>query len=108
MAATRMYRGLDDFLSSDMYDDHIFLSSLLCSPREKCHRSLNVSSKKGGHPTSISGTWDTPARAIPLPRIDVEVNTVHSHSLTSQVTSHTGSLVSNMDTQVHDKSHKLV
>ena len=26
IAATRMYRGLDDFLSSDMYDDQLFLS----------------------------------------------------------------------------------
>ena len=28
IAATRMYRGLDDFLSSDVYDNSVFLSSL--------------------------------------------------------------------------------
>jgi hypothetical protein len=28
IAATRMYRGLDDFLSSDVYDNYVFLSSL--------------------------------------------------------------------------------
>jgi len=101
IAATRMYRGLDDFQSSDMYDNHLFLSSLLCSPREKCHRSLNVSSHKGGHPPLVSGTRDTPARSIPLPRIDVEMPTVHDDSLMSQV-------VGDMDTQLHDKSHELV
>jgi hypothetical protein len=28
IAATRMYRGLDDFFSSDAYDNYVFLSSL--------------------------------------------------------------------------------
>jgi hypothetical protein len=28
IAATRMYRGLDDFLSSDAYDNYAILSSL--------------------------------------------------------------------------------
>ena len=27
IAATRMYRGLDDFLSSDAYDNSVFLST---------------------------------------------------------------------------------
>jgi hypothetical protein len=36
IAATRMYRGLDDFLSTDTYENHAFLSSL-GSLRENTH-----------------------------------------------------------------------
>jgi hypothetical protein len=28
IAATRMYRGLDDFLSTETYENHVFLSSV--------------------------------------------------------------------------------
>jgi hypothetical protein len=104
IAATRMYRRLDDFLSSDMYDNRLFLYAL-CSLRES-HCSAHVPPHNGSRRISISGTWDTPAVPIPLDGIRGDVRTAHNHTVTSQAIRH--SLGSDMDRQLHDKPHELV
>jgi hypothetical protein len=89
IAATRMYRGLDDFSSSDMDSNHLFLSSLP-SVREKFHCSPHVPSNNSGHTgtISISRAWGTPATPIPLDGTEVEVHTAHNDSVTSQAIQH--------------------
>ncbi|KAH9983584.1 hypothetical protein BJV77DRAFT_286076 [Russula vinacea] len=81
IAATRMYRGLDDFLSSDV--SHV--------------------SHNGGRRVIDSG-----ARTVPnqLDGIVVNVHTTQTHSLTSHAIR--PSLGSDMDKQLQDKPHELV
>lgn len=102
IAATRMYRGLDDFLSSDMYEYHLLFSSLR-SLREKSDCSSHRTPHNGGPRMSVSGAW-VPAVPIPLDGT-VDVRTPHSHSLTSQAIRH--SMGSNTDRTLHDKPHEL-
>jgi hypothetical protein len=85
MAATRMYRALDDALSSN---------------------TLHVPPYNGGRSIPISGTWGAPAVPITLDGIRVDVHTTHNPSLTSQAIRH--SLSSNMDGQPQDKPHELI
>jgi len=78
ISATRMYRSLSDFGSSDvyMYDILSFLSSLrsLCGRR---HCSSDHSLPVRGQPMSmIRGTGAT---RTPLPCIQVAVHTTHEH-----------------------------
>jgi hypothetical protein len=98
IAATRMYRGLDDFLSSDVYDNSVFLSSL----DSQFHCSSHVS-HNGGRRVIDSG-----ARTVPnqLDGIVVNVHTTQTHSLTSHAIR--PSLGSDMDKQLQDKPHELV
>jgi hypothetical protein len=81
IAATRMYRGLDDFLSSDTYDNHLFLSSLR-SLHEKIHCSSHVppitvvaesqTQGPGVASRANSARWDSGERAHnPQPLPDV-------------------------------------
>ncbi|KAF8487259.1 hypothetical protein DFH94DRAFT_19907 [Russula ochroleuca] len=84
IAATRMYRGLDEFISSDT--SHV------------PHNS--------GRGISDSGTWGTPAVPIPLDGIAVNVPPAHSHSLTFHPIQ--PGLSSDMDRQLQGKPHKLV
>jgi hypothetical protein len=103
IAATRMYRGLDDFLSSDMYDNHFFFSSLR-SPRGKRNCSSHGTPHNGGRRMSVSGTW-APAVPIPLDGTGVDVRSTHDHSLMSQAIRH--SLGSDSDRKLHDQPHEL-
>ncbi|KAF8466572.1 hypothetical protein DFH94DRAFT_857436 [Russula ochroleuca] len=84
IAATRMYRGLDDFLSSDA--PHV--------------------SHEGGRKIPDSATRGTLPMPIPLDGIVVNVHTAHSHSLTSQAIR--PSLGSDMDRQLQEKPDELV
>ncbi|KAF8487275.1 hypothetical protein DFH94DRAFT_20755 [Russula ochroleuca] len=86
IAATRMYRGLDDFLSSDIN----------CSSHGTPHN--------GGRRMSVSGTW-APAVPIPLDGTGVDVRSTHDHSLMSQAIRH--SLGSDSDRKLHDQPHEL-
>jgi hypothetical protein len=103
IAATRMYRCLDDFLSSNMYDKSLLLSSLRLL-REKSHFGSHPPTHKGSRRISISSAW---APAVPIP-LDgrVDVHTAHNHSVTSQAIRH--SLDSNTDKELYDKPHELV
>jgi hypothetical protein len=105
IAATRMYRALDVALSSDMYENHIFLSSLR-SLHEKRHCSIQVPPHKGGRRISVSGTSGTPAVPIAVEGIRVDVHTTHNPSLTLQAIRHSPG--SNMDGQSLEKPHELV
>jgi hypothetical protein len=109
IAATRMYRGLDDFLSSDTYDNNLFLSSLR-SLREKSHHSVHVPPHNDSRTITVSGTWRTPTVPISLDGINVDVHTSYdtadNQTLTSQAIGHT--LDSNMDGHPKDKLHELV
>ncbi|KAH9988686.1 hypothetical protein BJV77DRAFT_729632 [Russula vinacea] len=82
IAATRMYRGLDDFLSSDA--SHVPYRS--------------------GRKIPDSVTQDT--SAMPVSPDGIAVN-VHTHSLTSQAI-RPDSLGSDMDKQLDEKAHELV
>jgi hypothetical protein len=86
IAATRMYRGLDDFLSSEA--SHV--------PYKSGRRILD------------SGTRGTLAVPIPLDGITVNVHTSHSHSPTSQAIR--PSLCSDVTDvgQLQEKPHELV
>jgi hypothetical protein len=90
IASTRMYRSLDNFLSSDTCDNNLFLF-ILRSQLEKCHSSVQVS---------------TSTVPISFNEIRVDVHTTHSHSLTSQAIQR--SLYSNMEGQPQDKPHEIV
>ncbi|KAH9988691.1 hypothetical protein BJV77DRAFT_729994 [Russula vinacea] len=81
IAASRMYRGLDDFLSSDV--SHV--------------------PYKSGRRISDSGTRGT--STMPIPPNGIAVN-VHTHSLTSHAIR--PSLGSDMDGQPHEKPHESV
>lgn len=100
-----MYRGLD-VLSSDMYENHVFLSSLR-SLRERSHRSLHVPSDNDGRTISVSGTWGTPGVPISLTGVTrvrpvrLDVHIAHSASLTSQA------IRDSLDGQPKDKPHEL-
>jgi hypothetical protein len=101
-----MYRGLDDFMSSNMYDSHLFLSSPH-SLQERIHYSSHVPSNDNGHAISASRTWGSAsAKPIPLNEIAVEVHTTLNHSVTSQAIRH--GLNNNMDEELHNKLHELV
>lgn len=108
IAATRMYRGLDEFLSSDMYEK--FSSFLYCAQGVKkriC--SSHAPPRNGGRTTiSISRAWGTGTTAVPTPLdgIKVDVHTSHDHSLASPAIQY--GLDSNMDKQLHDKPRELV
>ncbi|KAH9988693.1 hypothetical protein BJV77DRAFT_730054 [Russula vinacea] len=80
IGASRMYRGLDDFLSSDI--SHV--------------------PYKGGR--RISDSW-TRGTAVPTPLDGIAVN-VHTHSLTSQAIR--PNLGSDMDRQLQEKPQELV
>ena len=90
IASTRMYRGLDNFLSSDTCENHLFLS-FLRSQGEISHFSVHV---------------PTPAVPISLDERRVDVHTAHSHSLTSQGIRHSPD--SNMEGQPQDKPHEIL
>ncbi|KAH9991282.1 hypothetical protein BJV77DRAFT_548923 [Russula vinacea] len=86
IASTRMYRGLDDFLSSDVL-----------------HHVSHVPYRSGRNiPDSV--TRGTSAMPVPLDGIAVNV---HTHSLTSQAI-RPDSLGNDMDKQPEEKSHELV
>jgi hypothetical protein len=103
IAATRMYRGLDDFLSSDMYDDRLLFSSLRSLRDKSDCSSSHRTPHNGGPRMSVSGAW-VPAVPIPLDGT-VDVRTAHSQSLTSQAIRN--SLGNNTDRTLHDKPHEL-
>jgi hypothetical protein len=107
IAATRMYRALNVALSSDMYENPVFLSSLR-SPHVKSHCSAHVPSHNGGGTITVSGIWGSPAVPVSLNgiKVDVDVHTSDNHFPTSQAIRH--SLDSNMDNQPQDKPHELV
>jgi hypothetical protein len=89
IAATRMYRGLDDFLSTDTSN----------VPASKAH--------KGGRKMSV---WGTPAVPIQLDGVGVTVDVHTAHTQSESLTSQTipPSLGSSMDRQLQEKSDKLV
>jgi len=81
IAATQMYRSLDDFFSSDVkYSPHVL-------PNDT------------GHTTQIPGAWGTQATPLPLNRIQVdsEVHTIQDLPLTPERSWH--SLDRNIDRQ---------
>ena len=100
IGASRMYRGLDDFLSSDMYDILLFPSSL-CSLPENSHSSSHVHYKGSRR---IADSW-TRGTAVPTPLDGITVN-VHTHTLTSQAIR--PNLGSDMDRQLQEKPQELV
>jgi len=109
IAAAWMYRALQDFLSSDMYDIQLFLSS----SRSRCDRSPSPSSYITSHNFGwTKSTSETRGTApIPIPLNGVEVGayttvTAHERSLTSQ-TSH-NSLGRHTDKLASDKPHGAV
>jgi hypothetical protein len=89
IAATRMYRGLDDFLSSN---------------------TAHVPPHNDSRTITVSGTWATPAVPVSLDGINVNVHTSYdtadNHTLTSQAIRH--SLDNNMDGHPKGKPHELV
>jgi hypothetical protein len=104
IAATRMYHALDVALSSDMYENNVFLSSLRSLHERHC--SNQVPPHKGGRRISVSGTWGTPVVPIAVEGIRVDVHTAHNPSLTLEAIRH--SLGSSMDGQSLDKPRELV
>lgn len=101
-----MYRGLDDFMSSDMYDNHLSSLHTLSLTAGKNYYSSHVPSNNNGHAFSVSrARGSTSAKPIPLNRIEVEVHTTQN-SVTSQAIWH--NLNNNTDEELHDKPHELV
>jgi len=104
IAATRMYRGLQDFSSPVLYDNYLFLSPL-CSilAQSSSHvRNHYESAQRRGPTVAIKGTEGTSSTdPISLRRINVGVHTSHEESLTTQ-TSLDGS-VRNTGKQVDDE-----
>ncbi len=102
IAATRMYRSLSDFLSSDVKETSI--RSCLCSV-------LTVLVQRHGSPQRITSTSGriafenngTSTAPIPLARIQVVAHEAHEQHWTPQV-NHFGS---NFSGQLHEKPHEL-
>ena len=109
IAATRMYRGLDDFLSSDVLH-HVYgicfpIFSMLSAHCIKILFSSHVPYRNGRNITD-SVTRGTSAMPVPLGGIAVNV---HTHSLTSQaIRPDSLGNASDMDKQLEEKSHELV
>ena len=102
-----MYRGLNDFLSSDTtYDNHVLPSSL-CSLHENIHCSSHEPPHDGDRRTS-TGALGTPVVPVQLNGIGVDVHTSHSYSLPvmSQAIRHSAN--NDPDRQLQAKPRELV